>query len=91
MKAKIFVVKLIKGMHAKPAALFVHETSRFKSAITVAKDGVEVNGKSIMGLMLLGAECGSSLKISINGPDEKEALEALNRLFAGTFEDDDRH
>src|SRR2546426_11112858 len=60
------------GMHARPAAEFVKLASRFKSAIEVRKDDLAVNGKSIMGVMMLAAECGSSLTIKIDGEDESQ-------------------
>lgn len=76
------------GMHARPAALFVHEASRFKSRILVSKDSLEINGKSVMGLMLLAAECGSKLKVKADGPDEREAVEALGKLFERRFDEE---
>ncbi|MEK7233729.1 MAG: HPr family phosphocarrier protein [Elusimicrobiota bacterium] len=69
------------GLHARPAAMFVQEASKFKSQIFVVKDGLQVNGKSIMGLMLLAAESGSKLLVKADGPDEAMALEALEKLF----------
>jgi phosphocarrier protein len=76
------------GMHARPAGIFVRESAKFKSAIVVIKDGLEINGKSIMGLLMLAAECGSKLVIKADGPDEKEAVEALARLFQDKFGED---
>lgn len=76
------------GMHARPAAMFVHEAARFKSKILVSKDSLEINGKSVMGLMLLAAECGSQLKIKAEGPDEKQAIEALEKLFERKFDEE---
>src|SRR5205085_2282072 len=65
------------GMHARPAAEFVKLASRFKSAVEVKKDDLTVNGKSIMGVMMLAAECGSSLIIRTDGADAEQAMEAL--------------
>lgn len=76
------------GMHARPAALFVKTSSKFQSKIWVRKDDLEVNGKSIMGVMMLAAEPGSSLIIKADGPDEQEALEALAKLIADKFYED---
>ncbi len=76
------------GMHARPAALFVKTADRYRSQIWVLKDELEVNGKSIMGVMMLAAEPGSSLRIKAEGPDEAEALEALGRLVADKFNED---
>jgi phosphocarrier protein len=69
------------GMHARPAGAFVREATRFKSEVMVSKDGAEVNGKSVMQMMLLAAECGSQITVRITGPDEKEALEIFERFF----------
>jgi phosphocarrier protein len=76
------------GMHARPATLFVQTASKFSSEVTVARDGVSVNGKSIMGMLLLAAECGSSLTVAASGADEKEALKALKELFERKFDED---
>jgi phosphocarrier protein HPr len=76
------------GMHARPAGIFVREAARFKSSIVVVKDGLEINGKSIMGLLMLAAECGSKLTVKTEGPDEKEAAEAIARLFQDKFGED---
>ena len=68
------------GVHARPAALFVQTASRFKAKITLERDGIEVNGKSIMGVLMLAAECGARLLIRTEGVDAGEALEALSDL-----------
>ena len=73
------------GMHARPAAEFVKVASRFKSAVQVRKDDLTVNGKSIMGVMMLAAECGSSLSITVDGEDAEQAMEALLALVADGF------
>lgn len=73
------------GMHARPAAEFVKTASRFRSAVQVSKDGVSVNGKSIMGVMMLAAERGSSMTIRVDGEDAAEAMEALVALVAAGF------
>ena len=73
------------GMHARPAAEFVKLASRFKSAVQVRKDDLAVNGKSIMGVMMLAAECGSSLTIRTEGDDAEEAMAALLALVADGF------
>lgn len=85
MKEGIFTIKNEKGMHMQSAALFAQMASPFKSKIMVTKEGTEVNGKSIMGLMLLGAGQGSRLKIIATGPDENEAVAALGELIAAGF------
>jgi len=73
------------GLHARPAAEFVKTAGRFSSEVTVVKDGVEVNGKSIMGMLMLAAECGSSLTIRARGEDAESALDALRDLVASGF------
>lgn len=69
------------GLHARPAAEFVKLASRFQSEIELSKGDMAVDGKSIMGVMMLAAECGSSLKLTAKGPDEAEAIEALAKLL----------
>ncbi len=73
------------GMHARPAAEFVKLASRFKSAVEVRKDDLAVNGKSIMGVMMLAAERGSSLTIKTDGEDAESAMDALLALVADGF------
>jgi phosphocarrier protein len=74
-----------EGLHARPAARIVRLASAFASEIELAKDGLEVNGKSIMGVMMLAAECGSSIVIRATGPDAEAAVEALAELVASGF------
>ncbi|MFL5580432.1 MAG: HPr family phosphocarrier protein [Gemmatimonadaceae bacterium] len=73
------------GLHARPAAEIVKAASKFKSEITLVRDDLEVNGKSIMGVMMLAAEYGSTLTLRASGPDEDAALEALCRLISSKF------
>ena len=73
------------GLHARPAAEMVKAASRFKSDITIARDDLEVNGKSIMGVMMLAAEYGASITLRATGPDADEALEALAGLVSSRF------
>lgn len=73
------------GMHARPAAEFVRLAAQFDSEITVAKAGVSVNGKSIMGVLMLAAERGSTLSIAAIGADASLATEALSQLVAQGF------
>ena len=73
------------GIHARPAARIVRLASNFTADIELAKDGVGVNGKSIMGVMMLAAECGSSITIRANGPDAEAAVAALADLVASGF------
>ncbi len=76
------------GIHARPATLLAQEAGKYKSEIFISKDGIEVNAKSIMGIMMIAAEQGSILNISINGPDEKEAVQALKNIFKKIFEEE---
>ncbi|MBI2884636.1 MAG: HPr family phosphocarrier protein [Candidatus Omnitrophica bacterium] len=69
-----------QGLHARPAALFVKAAGRFASTVTVRKGRKSVDGKSIMGLLTLAAGPGSRIALIADGPDAREALEALSRL-----------
>ncbi len=73
------------GLHARPAAQLVKLASSFQSEIELVKDGVPVNGKSIMGVMILAAECGSSITVRAKGTDEERAVAALIELIASGF------
>jgi len=73
------------GLHARAAAKFVHTASRFSAQVLVRHNDEEVNGKSILGLLLLAAPCGSELTISASGADEGAALEALGLLIRERF------
>jgi phosphocarrier protein len=73
------------GLHARPAALVVQTANKFKSEIKLKKDELEINGKSIMGVMMLAAEMGSKILIRAEGDDEVQAVEALAKLFEDKF------
>lgn len=73
------------GLHARPAAEIVKLAAKYASDITVMRDELEVNGKSIMGVMMLAAECGSMLQLKAEGPDAAEALDALEKLIESKF------
>jgi phosphocarrier protein len=73
------------GMHARAAAKFVHLAARFRSRVLVGHNGREMDGKSIMGILLLAAGRGTTLRISAEGDDEAEAVEALSTLVASGF------
>lgn len=75
------------GIHARPAAEIVRAAAKFQSDITVSRDDLEVNGKSIMGVMMLAAECGAVLTVRASGPDAEQALDALGALIAKHFEE----
>ena len=73
------------GLHARPAAEIVKVASRFKSDITMVREDLEVNGKSIMGVMMLAAEYGSTLLVRATGPDADEAVQAIAELVERKF------
>ncbi len=76
------------GMHARPAALLVKTASGFRSHIYIEKDSERINGKSIMGVITLGATFNTPLKLIADGPDEAQALDALEKLFQNRFEEE---
>jgi phosphocarrier protein len=76
------------GIHARPAALFVKTVSRFQSEITVEREGMTASGKSIMGLLTLEGYHGAVLKVTAEGPDAAEALDAIGDLIAKKFFED---
>ena len=73
------------GLHARPAAEIVKTAAKFRAEVTLIRDDLEVNGKSIMGVMMLAAEYGSQLVIRCEGADEQAALDALATLIEGKF------
>ncbi|HAO97037.1 MAG: phosphocarrier protein HPr [Roseibacillus sp.] len=85
MVSKEVTVSNKLGIHARPAAQFVKTASQFEAEIRVEKDGEEINGKSIMGLMMLAAGHGSVLKLIAEGPDADEALQSLEDLVVRNF------
>ena len=86
VKELIVINKL--GLHARPSAMFVKTASRFKCEVWVEKDGERVNGKSIMGLMMLAAGPGSKLKIHADGNDASQALVELETLLKRKFDEE---
>jgi len=85
MVEKIVTIKNKLGLHARPAALFVQTAAKFSSQIKIVKDGQEVDGKSIMGLMTLAAAFNTQLKLLANGSDENEAINELVGIFESGF------
>ena len=83
-----FVISNKLGLHARPAAMFVRLSSRFPCEIWVDKDGEQVNGKSIMGLMMLAAASGAKLIVSAEGAQAAQALDAIGILIASGFQED---
>ncbi len=75
------------GLHARAAAKLVHMAARFKSDIKVRKGDEEVDGKSILGILLLAAGRGSTVRVKADGMDERDALEAIEKLIDGKFDE----
>jgi phosphocarrier protein HPr len=73
------------GLHARPAAEIVKAASKFKSEITIVRDDIEVNGKSIMGVMMLAAECGATITLRASGPDADDAIATIASIVARKF------
>lgn len=83
-----FVIKNRLGLHARAAAQLVKTANRFRSEIQVEKEGTEVNGKSIMGILMLAAPQGSRISVTVNGEDSAEAMESLAQLIDNGFGED---
>ncbi len=88
MVERMVTIKNRAGMHARPAALLVKTASSFTAQVFIEKDSERVNGKSIMGVITLGATFNTPLKIIADGPDEAQAVDALERLFENRFMED---
>ena len=89
MTERRVIVRNQPGIHARPAAQFVKKAGEFRSEVFVSHGDLTVNGKSIMGVMMLAAEEGAKLLISATGPDEEAAVEALVRLITTRFGEED--
>ena len=83
---KVLTVANKKGLHARPAALFVSLVEKYDVTATLSKDEEKVNGKSIMGILMLGAEKGSSIIIEADGDDAEGALAALEKIISNEEE-----
>ncbi len=88
MTERDVVIKNRAGIHARPAALIVQTASKYKSKIAFRNEHEEINAKSIMGIITLGASYNSSLTIRAEGEDEAEAVDALSKLFEDRFEEE---
>lgn len=84
---KKLIIRHKQGLHARPAAIFVQIANKFDSTISVKKGNQEVNGKSILGILMLAAEKNSQIYIRAEGADAKKAVEALEKLLAGDMEE----
>jgi phosphocarrier protein len=85
MPSRNFLIINELGMHARAAAEFTRLAARFKSSVFVSRDGLDVNGKSIMGVLMLAAYCGSTITVRAEGPDAEETLNALEALIGNRF------
>ncbi|HEX9830808.1 MAG: HPr family phosphocarrier protein [Thermodesulfobacteriota bacterium] len=83
--SSIFIIKNKLGLHARAAAMFVRLSNKFSSDIKLMKDGYEVNGKSILGILSLAAIQGTEVKISVQGEDAREALAEIEKLIESGF------
>jgi phosphocarrier protein HPr len=88
MKEETVLVTNRAGIHARPAALLVQTASKFSSSIFLERNNERVNGKSIMGVITLGAVYNSEIKVIVDGDDEDKALQAIVTLFEKKFEED---
>jgi len=86
MIRETIVIQNESGLHARPAATFVRLASKFQSNITLIKDGIEINGKSILGVMTLAAEKGSTITLTADGEDEEKALSKLSNFLTSCEE-----
>lgn len=86
MEERLVTVKNKLGLHARPSALLVKIASKFESEITLEKDGLEINGKSIMGVMMLAAEVGSMVLVRAEGKDEIDATKEISKMIESQFD-----
>jgi phosphocarrier protein len=85
MVERTVVIQNRLGLHARACSVFVKEAAKFSSHVVVARDGLEVNGKSILGVMMLAAERGAELLLRTEGPDEEAMMEALVKVVNDKF------
>ena len=88
MQTETFTIRNKLGLHARAAALLVKAANHFEADITIEKDGIEVNGKSIMGILMLAASKGTKITLTIEGKDEVEALRVLGQLIDNKFNEE---
>jgi phosphocarrier protein len=88
MVERVVTIQNRAGIHARPAAILVQATKDFKSTIYFEKGDDRINGKSIMGIITLGAGYGTEIKIIAEGPDEKKAVDILVKIFDSKFEEE---
>jgi len=85
MEIQTYTIRNRLGLHARAAALLVKTANRFASEVTIEKDGLEVNGKSIMGILMLAASKGTKITLKVEGRDSVQALQTLGRLIENRF------
>jgi phosphocarrier protein HPr len=85
MEVQTFTIKNKLGLHARAAALLVKTANRFVSNVSLEKDGLEVNGKSIMGILMLAATKGTRITLKVEGKDAEQAIETLGKLIENKF------
>ncbi len=85
LESKKFQITNESGLHARPISALVETINKYQSEVTLEKDGIKVNGKSIMGIMMLAAECGSEILVEAHGPDAQQVLTALEELIKNNF------
>ena len=88
ISSQLFTIINDKGLHARASARFVEVVERFKSEVTVEKDGLEASGSSIMGLLMLAASKGTTIKVTSSGKDTEELISALGALIKSKFGED---
>jgi len=88
MEMQTFMIKNRLGLHARAAALLVKTANKFTSEVTIEKDGLEVNGKSIMGILMLAASKGTKITLKVEGRDSVQALQTLGRLIENKFNEE---
>lgn len=88
MEAQTFTIRNRLGLHARAAALFVKTANRFEADVIVEKDGVEVNGKSIMGILMLAASKGTKVTLKAEGRESTQAIQTLGKLIENKFGED---
>lgn len=85
MEIQTFTIRNRLGLHARAAALLVKTANRFASDVTIEKDGLDVNGKSIMGILMLAASKGTKITLKVDGKDSAQAIQILGKLIENKF------
>jgi len=88
MEVQTFTIKNKLGLHARAAALLVKTANRFISNVSLEKDGLEVNGKSIMGILMLAATKGTRITLKVEGKDAEQAIQTLGKLIENKFNEE---